>query len=547
MSVSLPLAASSMASEAAVASLGSALAEAEIRARIESDLAAQGVGSSEIASMKVARFAQTTDPYVVWDADVMLSEGPGTWVYQLDAFTGGRLATPIPGSALSSGLACKRDPLWASGSGSVSGPKQKTKIARRRVFGWGRSFAALLLFLSAWAASLAASLPAFASGEVGTGIGLLGDAKGHIDTVLLPSGEYVLRDISRVRDQTGHSHNGDMQLSHPIETVLMSTGLPFSDSDNIWDSGDVQSAAIDAHVYAAVVYDYLWNEHGLSSYDGQRSGMVSFVGTISSEFCEYGFNAWYNSGRNEVAYCGQVDDFFCELNSGCYGSFSGGLDVVAHEWAHALTDRAPNGTAGSAREGTLAYRSWSGALNEAFSDWMGAAVDPEAGIIYIPSATIPSRSGLAIPPEEDATLNYVRNVTTNLRPRGLPLIKPPYGRITAIDLNVGEILWQVANGIGSPTVRNHSALAGVDLPPLGNGWDQVLVTKTLLISAQRTPNEGGSYPLVARDKLTGDTIAELALPAQPIGPPVTYLNNGQQQIAVTISGTPPELLVVGLP
>ena len=76
------------ASEAAVASLGSALTEAEIRARIESDLAAQGVGSSEIASMKVARFAQTTDPYVVWDADVMLSEGPGTWVYQLDAFTG---------------------------------------------------------------------------------------------------------------------------------------------------------------------------------------------------------------------------------------------------------------------------------------------------------------------------------------------------------------------------------------------------------------------------------------------------------------------------
>ena len=116
-----------------------------------------------------------------------------------------------------------------------------------------------------------------------------------------------------------------------------------------------------------------------------------------------------------------------------------------------------------------------------------------------------------------------------------------------IDLNVGEILWQVANGMGSPTMRNHSALAGVDLPPLGNGWDQVLVTKTLLISAQRTPNEGGSYPLVARDKLTGDTIAELALPAQPIGPPVTYLNNGQQQIAVTISGTPPELLVVGLP
>jgi Zn-dependent metalloprotease len=77
-----------VASETAVANLGSALTESEIRARIESDLEAQGVASSEIASMEVARFAKTTDPYVVWDADVLLSEGPGTWVYQLDAFTG---------------------------------------------------------------------------------------------------------------------------------------------------------------------------------------------------------------------------------------------------------------------------------------------------------------------------------------------------------------------------------------------------------------------------------------------------------------------------
>jgi quinoprotein glucose dehydrogenase len=181
------------------------------------------------------------------------------------------------------------------------------------------------------------------------------------------------------------------------------------------------------------------------------------------------------------------------------------------------------------------------------ASWMGAAVDPETSILYIPSVSLPSRSGLVVPTADDATLNYVRNVTTNLRPRGLPLIKPPYGQITAIDMNAGEILWQVPNGVGSPSVRNHPMLAGIDLPPLGNGWDQVLVTKTLLISAQRTPNEEGSYALVARDKRTGATIAQVSLPSQPIGPPVTYNAGGEQQLALTVRGTPPELVVLGLP
>lgn len=192
--------------------------------------------------------------------------------------------------------------------------------------------------------------------------------------------------------------------------------------------------------------------------------------------------------------------------------------------------------------GTIHVPGYTGGAN-----WHGAGVDPETGVIYIPSATLPSRSGLAIPDAGDATLNYVRNVTTNLRPSGLPLTKPPYGRITAIDLNEGEILWQVANGAGAPTVRNHPALADLDLPPLGNGRDQILVTKTLLISAQTTANESGEYPLVARDKQTGATLAEVALPAQAIGPPVTYMSGDQQQIAITVRGTPPEMVVLALP
>jgi quinoprotein glucose dehydrogenase len=180
------------------------------------------------------------------------------------------------------------------------------------------------------------------------------------------------------------------------------------------------------------------------------------------------------------------------------------------------------------------------------ANWTGAAVDPETSILYIPSATVPSRSGLTVPQSADATVDYVRDVTTNLRPSGLPLTRPPYGRITAIDLNKGEILWQVPNGAGAPTVRQHPALAGLDLPPLGNGRDQVLVTKTLLISAQTTARESGAYPLVARDKLTGVTVAEIDLPDQPIGPPVTYLSGGEQFIAITVRGTPPELVVLGM-
>ena len=180
------------------------------------------------------------------------------------------------------------------------------------------------------------------------------------------------------------------------------------------------------------------------------------------------------------------------------------------------------------------------------ANWEGAGADPETGILYVASATIPSLSGMVEPQSSDATLNYVRDVTTRVGPQGLPLTKPPYGRITAIDLNKGEILWQEPNGIGSPQVRSHPALAGVELPPLGSGLDQVLVTKTLLLSAQPTPNEAGFFPLVARDKLTGEVIAEVELPERAIGPPITYLFEGEQYIAVTVRGTPPELVVLNV-
>ena len=215
--------------------------------------------------------------------------------------------------------------------------------------------------------------------------------------------------------------------------------------------------------------------------------------------------------------------------------------VERHRYGPMFTPPSLSGEGDDATQGTINVPGYIGGAN-----WEGAAADPETGILYVPSATIPSLSGMVEPQSSDATLNYVRNVTTRVGPQGLPLTKPPYGRITAIDLNKGEILWQEPNGIGSPQVRSHPALVGVELPPLGGGLDLVLVTKTLLLSAQPTPNESGFFPLVARDKLTGEVIAEIELPGRAIGPPVTYLFEGEQYIGVTVRGTPPELVVLNI-
>ncbi len=202
--------------------------------------------------------------------------------------------------------------------------------------------------------------------------------------------------------------------------------------------------------------------------------------------------------------------------------------------------------------GTLHLPGYIGGAN-----WHGAAVDPETGILYVPSMTSPSLSGLVVPGESPnprnvreaayATLDYVRAVRRPEGPEGLPLVKPPYGRITAIDLNGGEILWQRANGPGAPGVREHPALEGLDLPPLGRGRDHVLVTKTLLFSAQAGPNEDGDPVLVARDKATGEVLAEIPLPGRTLGAPETYLHDGVQYVALTVRGNPPELVALRLP
>jgi quinoprotein glucose dehydrogenase len=135
-------------------------------------------------------------------------------------------------------------------------------------------------------------------------------------------------------------------------------------------------------------------------------------------------------------------------------------------------------------------------------------------------------------------------------PDGLPLFKGPYGRITAIDLNRGEIVWQRANGGGSPAIRDHARLRDLDLPPLGGGRDFLLLTRTLLFSAQQTPGNGDAWVLAARDKATGELLTEIPLPGRALGAPMSYEVDGRQYVAVTVRGArgaPPELVALAVP
>src|SRR5437773_10982546 len=133
------------------------------------------------------------------------------------------------------------------------------------------------------------------------------------------------------------------------------------------------------------------------------------------------------------------------------------------------------------------------------------------------------------------------NAGTSLSVQGLPLVKPPYGRITAIDLNKGEILWQVAHGETPDNIRNHPALKARNIPRTGrSGIVGSLVTKTLVISGEpgvfTTPNGQRGAMLRAYDKATGKEVGAVYMPTGQTGTPMTYMLNGKQYIVVAIGG-----------
>jgi quinoprotein glucose dehydrogenase len=185
-------------------------------------------------------------------------------------------------------------------------------------------------------------------------------------------------------------------------------------------------------------------------------------------------------------------------------------------------------------------------------DWQGSAFDPETGMLYIPSIAAPFVADVIPGDPKNTNLTFTRGTREYPpAPMGLPLLKPPYGRITAIDLNKGEIAWSVANGDGP---RDHPLLKPLNLPPLGNpGRSAPLLTKTLLFVGEGDPimadpgrvppgmplslaAGAGGNKFRAYDKATGKVLWETALPAGTTGAPMTYMFNGKQYIVVAVGG-----------
>ncbi|MAV36206.1 MAG: pyrroloquinoline quinone-dependent dehydrogenase, partial [Planctomycetaceae bacterium] len=198
----------------------------------------------------------------------------------------------------------------------------------------------------------------------------------------------------------------------------------------------------------------------------------------------------------------------------------------------------------------------------------GAAVDPASGVLYVPSVSLPWVLQAVKGADADLPLAYFGDyIGESIRapegPQGLPINKPPYGRVTAIDLNTGEHKWMRPMGEGP---RRHPALRHLNLPPLG--WPNrtfVVRTPSLLLAVQEGPSVQKGFSrsqtaahffrwnrdpsLVALDPLSGNRIAKIRLPGNATGAPITYRAQGNQYIAVPIGGCSlrAELIVLRLP
>lgn len=198
-------------------------------------------------------------------------------------------------------------------------------------------------------------------------------------------------------------------------------------------------------------------------------------------------------------------------------------------------------------------------------NWPGGSFDPETGMLYVYSHTLLRVLSMVNEPKR-SDMHYVTaggNVddTAGLSVQGLPLVKPPWGRISAIDLTRGEIAWQIAHGETPDTVKNHPALKGIDVPRTGrpggaggsSGGIGTLVTKTLLISGEggtvRMPDGVRGAMLRAYDKRTGVEVGAVRMSGAQTGSPMTYMLDGKQFIVVAVSSAtmPAELVAYTLP
>jgi len=195
---------------------------------------------------------------------------------------------------------------------------------------------------------------------------------------------------------------------------------------------------------------------------------------------------------------------------------------------------------------TLVVPSQAGGAN-----WPGGAFDPETGIVYVHSATQVSTLGLVNNPKA-SDMDYVLGGSVpgiamnpdsggfTLTVQGLPILRPPWGRMTAIDLNQGRIVWQVPHGDTPANVAAHPALKGVAIPRTGRaGRVGTLVTKSLVIVGDvgfSNVNGVRGSLLRAYDKATGKDAGAVLMPAPQTGSPMTYMLDGKQYLLVAISG-----------
>ncbi len=171
------------------------------------------------------------------------------------------------------------------------------------------------------------------------------------------------------------------------------------------------------------------------------------------------------------------------------------------------------------------------------ANWPGAAVDPETGWLYVPSSTAPGFYPMTQPDPSRSDLAYTGSFLAGVAgPQGLPLVKPPWGRVTAIDLNAGEIRWMTPNGWGP---IDHPALRDVETGMLGGGSGAPLLTRSLLFVTQRgSSGERNTPRLNVFDKVSGELLGHVPLPDTPNSNPVTYMHGGRQFIVVAVGGGP---------
>ncbi|MEM6705085.1 MAG: PQQ-binding-like beta-propeller repeat protein [Acidobacteriota bacterium] len=200
---------------------------------------------------------------------------------------------------------------------------------------------------------------------------------------------------------------------------------------------------------------------------------------------------------------------------------------------------------------TLNLPGWAGG-----SSWQGGGFDPATGFLYVPSFTLPIGVRLQKPDPSRSGFDWVAELeTVVLGPRGLPLLEPPYSKLTAYDMNRGEIAWVEVLGDGP---RNHPELAELDLPPLGTiARSHVLVTDTLLFVNSSAGLGRGYSPdvedarayLRAFDKATGRLLLETVLDKNTDGSPASYVQGGRQFVVFALGGReePAELVAYALP